>query len=160
MIRPAAPADVPVIYQMIRDLAQYERALAEVSGTAEDLLGSLFGPHPAVFAHVAEHDGTVAGFALWFLNYSTWQCRSGIYLEDLYVRPELRGCGYGRQLLAELAALCVDRGYGRLDWAVLDWNEPAIGFYDRIGAQAKAEWTIRRLSGDSLRALAASRIST
>lgn len=157
MIRTAAPADVPVIYQMIRELAQYERALTEVSGTEEDLAGSLFGSPPAVFAHVAEHEGTIAGFALWFLNYSTWQCRSGIYLEDLYVRPHLRGHGYGRALLAELAALCVERGYGRLDWAVLDWNEPAIGFYDRIGAQAKAEWTIRRLSGDSLHALAASR---
>ena len=127
MIRPATPADVPAIYQMIRDLADYERALPEVTGTQQDLHQSLFGPGPVVFAHVAEHDGQVAGFALWFLNYSTWQCRPGIYLEDLYVRPEFRGGGYGRLLLTELAALCAERGYGRLDWAVLDWNERPAG---------------------------------
>lgn len=157
MIRPARPADVPAIYQLIRDLAEYERALPEVTGTRADLQESLFGPDPAVFAHVAEHDGEVAGFALWFLNYSTWQCQHGIYLEDLYVRPDLRGAGYGRQLLAELAALCVERGYGRLDWAVLDWNEPARGFYRRLGATRQDEWTINRLAGGALRDLAASR---
>jgi GNAT superfamily N-acetyltransferase len=157
VIRSARPADVPAIYQLIRDLADYERALDEVTGTEEELRESLFGPQPAVFAHIAEHDGAVAGFALWFLNYSTWTGRAGIYLEDLYVRPEVRGYGYGRKLLAELAAVCVSRGYERLDWAVLDWNVPAIGFYDRLGAEAKSDWTTRRLTGTALHDLAATR---
>jgi GNAT superfamily N-acetyltransferase len=159
MIRRARPADVPAIHRLIRDLAEYERSLPEVTGTAEDLDRSLFGPDPAVFAHVAEHDGEIAGFALWFLNYSTWVGRHGIYLEDLYVRPELRGSGYGRQLLAELAALCRERGYGRLEWWVLDWNEPARGFYERLGARPMDEWTVHRLSGAALRDLAAARDS-
>jgi GNAT superfamily N-acetyltransferase len=159
MIRPARPDDVPVIYQLIRDLAEYERSLPEVAGTQHDLHWSLFGPDPAVFAHVAEHEGAVAGFALWFLNYSTWTGRHGIYLEDLYVRPELRGSGYGRQLLAELAALCVERGYARLEWWVLDWNEPARGFYDKLGAARMDEWTVHRLTGQALAELAASRSS-
>jgi GNAT superfamily N-acetyltransferase len=157
MIRRARPDDVPAIYQLIRDLAEYERALPAVTGTQEDLHASLFAPEPAVFAHVAEHEGAVAGFALWFLNYSTWLGRHGIYLEDLYVRPELRGSGYGRQLLAALAALCVERGYGRLEWWVLDWNEPARGFYDKLGATPMDEWTVHRLTGDALATLAASR---
>ncbi len=155
MIRRAAPADVPAIYQLIRDLAEYERAADEVAGSPEQLSGSLFGPQPAVFAHVAEHEGTVVGFALWFLNYSTWLGRHGIYLEDLYVRPELRGHGYGRALLAELAALCVQRGYGRLEWWVLDWNTPARGFYESLGAAAMDQWTVHRLTGQPLAALAA-----
>jgi GNAT superfamily N-acetyltransferase len=157
MIRAARPADVPAIYQLILDLAEYERSAPEVTGTQEDLHRSLFGPEPAVFAHVAEHDGKVVGFALWFLNYSTWLCQHGIYLEDLYVAPELRGHGLGRALLAELAALCVERGYDRLQWWVLDWNEPALGFYARLGARPMNEWTVHRLTGEPLRALAASR---
>jgi GNAT superfamily N-acetyltransferase len=157
MIRPARPDDVPAIYQMIRDLAEYERSLDQVTGTEDDVRRSLFGPEPAVFAHVAEHEGRIGGFALWFLNYSTWRCQHGIYLEDLYVAPELRGLGLGRALLAELAALCVERGYGRLEWWVLDWNEPALGFYARIGAIPMDEWTVHRLTGEPLRALAASR---
>jgi GNAT superfamily N-acetyltransferase len=159
MIRPARPDDVPAIYQLIRDLAEYEQALPEVTGTQQDLHVSLFGSDPAVFAHVAEHQGEVAGFALWFLNYSTWTGRHGIYLEDLYVRPELRGAGYGRQLLAELAALCIERGYARLEWWVLDWNEPARGFYGKLGATRMDEWTVNRLTGPALAALAASRSS-
>jgi len=155
VIRPATPADVPAIYQLIRDLAAYERGLHEVTGTEADLYQSLFGADPAVFAHVAEEDGVVAGFALWFRNYSTWLGRPGIYLEDLYVRPELRGRGLGRALLAELAALCVERGYGRLEWWVLDWNAPARGFYAALGAVAMDEWTVHRLTGEPLRALAA-----
>lgn len=154
MIRAAGPADVPAIYQLIRDLADYERALAEVTGTEDELFRSLFGPTPAVFAHVAEHEGTVVGFALWFLNYSTWLCQHGIYLEDLYVTPELRGHGYGRALLAELAALCVQRGYGRLEWWVLDWNTPARGFYSSLGARPMDEWTVHRLTGQALADLA------
>jgi GNAT superfamily N-acetyltransferase len=110
-----------------------------------------------VFAHVADHDGRIVGFALWFLNFSTWLCRHGIYLEDLYVTPEMRGHGIGRQLLAELAALCVERGYGRLEWWVLDWNEPAIGFYRSLGATAMDEWTVYRLTGHALANLAAGR---
>lgn len=157
MIRPARPDDVPAIWQLIRDLAEYERSLPEVTATQADLHSSLFGPDPAVFAHVAEHEGEVAGFALWFLNYSTWTGRHGIYLEDLYVRPDLRGTGYGRQLLAELAALCVERGYARLEWWVLDWNKPARGFYEKLGAIRMDEWTVHRLTGAALAALAASR---
>jgi GNAT superfamily N-acetyltransferase len=162
MIRPATEADVPVIYQLIRDLAEYERSLPEVTGTQQQLHDALFAPppfatQPAVFAHVAEHEGLLAGFALWFLNFSTWQCRHGIYLEDLYVRQDLRGHGYGRQLLAALAALCVERGYGRLDWAVLDWNEPTIGFYRSLGALALDDWKTFRLTGQALANLAAGR---
>jgi GNAT superfamily N-acetyltransferase len=157
VIRQARPADVPAIYQLIRDLADYERALNEVTGTQEDLHRSLFGPQAAVFAHVAEHDGQIGGFALWFLNYSTWLCQHGIYLEDLYVKPGLRGLGLGRALLAELAALCVERGYGRLEWWVLDWNEPARGFYASLGAGSMDDWTVHRLTGHALAELAASR---
>ena len=157
LIRPARPADVPAIYQLILDLAEYERSAHEVTGTLHDLHRSLFGPEPAVFAHVAEHEGKVGGFALWFLNYSTWLCQHGIYLEDLYVTPELRGQGLGQALLAELAALCVERGYGRLEWWVLDWNEPARGFYTRLRARPMDEWTVHRLTGEPLQALAASR---
>jgi GNAT superfamily N-acetyltransferase len=157
VIRPARAADVPTIYQLIRDLADYEHALPEVTGTEDDLHRSLFGPKPAVYAHVAEHEGQVGGFALWFLNYSTWVGQHGIYLEDLYVKPELRGLGLGRALLAELAALCVERGYGRLEWWVLDWNEPARGFYASMGATSMDEWTVHRLTGHALAELAASR---
>jgi GNAT superfamily N-acetyltransferase len=157
MIRPARPADVPAIYRMIRDLAEYERSLPEVTGTEEDLRQSLFGPDPKIFAHLAEYSGQVAGFALWFVNYSTWTGRHGIYLEDLYVAPDLRGHGLGRALLAELAALCVERGYARVEWWVLDWNEPALGFYTAIGAVPMSEWTVHRLTGEPLRAMAASR---
>jgi GNAT superfamily N-acetyltransferase len=157
VIRAAAPADVPGIYQLVRDLAEYERALEHVTGAQDDLGAALFGPEPAVFAYVAEHEGRLAGFALWFLNFSTWQCQHGVYLEDLYVRPELRGHGYGRQLLAELAALCVERGYGRLDWNVLDWNEPSIGFYRSLGAVSLDDWVTFRLAGPALAQVAAAR---
>lgn len=157
MIRRVRPDDIPAIYQLIRELAEYERSLPEVTGTQDQLHESLFGPDPAVFAHVAEHEGRIAGFALWFLNYSTWLCSHGIYLEDLYVTPELRGHGIGKALLAELADLCVRRGYGRLEWWVLDWNEPARGFYRSLGAVAMDEWTVHRLTGQALAELAASR---
>ena len=120
MIRPARAADVPVIYQLIRDLAGYEKALPEVTGTEQDLRQALLADSPAVFVHVAEHDGEVVGFALWFLNFSTWAGQHGIYLEDLYVRPDMRRFGLGRALLAELARICVERGYARLEWWVLD----------------------------------------
>jgi GNAT superfamily N-acetyltransferase len=154
MIRPARPADVPVIYQLIRDLAAYEKALPEVTGTEQDLRRALLADPPAVFAHVAEHDGEVVGFALWFLNFSTWAGKHGIYLEDLYVRPDMRRFGLGRALLAELARICVERDYPRLEWWVLDWNQPARAFYAALGAAEMDEWTVHRLTGPALRALA------
>jgi GNAT superfamily N-acetyltransferase len=154
MIRPARPQDVPAIHQLIRELADYEKSLDQVTATEEDLRRSLFAGQPAIFAHVAEQDGAVAGFALWFLNYSTWLGQHGIYLEDLYVTPAVRSSGLGRALLAELARICVQRGYGRLEWVVLDWNEPARGFYRSLGAVATDEWTGHRLAGPALRALA------
>jgi GNAT superfamily N-acetyltransferase len=155
MIRPAQPADVPAIHQLIRDLASYEKSLPEVTATEDDLRRALLADLPAVFAHVAEHGGQVAGFALWFLSFSTWEGRHGIYLEDLYVRPDLRRLGLGRALLAELARICVARGYARLEWSVLDWNSPARAFYASLGAAEMDEWTVHRLTGAALQAVAA-----
>ena len=154
MIRPARPSDAADIHRLVRELADYERSADQVAATEDDLRRALFGEQPAVFALVAEHEGAVAGFALWFLNYSTWTGRHGIYLEDLYVTPGLRGYGYGRALLAELARICVERGYGRLEWSVLDWNASAIGFYASLGAVPMDEWTVHRLVGPALLALA------
>jgi GNAT superfamily N-acetyltransferase len=154
MIRPARPGDVAEIHRLISELADYEKSLDQVVVTQDELRQSLFGERPAVFAHVAEHDGVVGGLALWFLNYSTWTGRHGIYLEDLYVRPALRGHGYGTALLAELARICVERGYARLEWAVLDWNAPAIGFYRSLGAAVMDNWTVHRMAGPALLALA------
>lgn len=154
-IRGATPGDVPDILAMIRELAEYERALDEVLATEDLLDAALFGPDPGVFALIAETpDGTVVGFALWFRNFSTWLGRHGVYLEDLYVRPAYRGQGYGKALLVELARICLDRGYGRLEWWVLDWNEPALRFYRSIGALAMDEWTVQRVTGQTLRDLA------
>lgn len=155
MIREATPEDVQAIHNMIVELAVYEKEPNAVLATADDLRGILFGSNPALFAHVAEDDGgNVVGFALWFLNYSTWLGKHGIYLEDLYVKPDHRGSGYGKELLAHLAHICVTRGYGRLEWCVLDWNDPARGFYESIGAQALTEWIPYRVTGDQLTALA------
>jgi GNAT superfamily N-acetyltransferase len=153
-IRPAGPRDIPVIGRLIRELADYEHALDQVELTEEGLGAALLAPAPAVFAHVAEYRGTVAGFALWYVSFSTWTGH-GIYLEDLFVSPEVRGAGLGRALLAELAGICADRGYQRLEWAVLDWNAPALAFYDALGAQSLDDWRIRRLSGTALSDLAA-----
>lgn len=158
MIRPARPDDVPVIHRLVCDLAEYEREPEAVVASEADFKEALFGAHPAAFAHVAVHSedtggDTVAGFALWFRNFSTWTGRHGIYLEDLYVRPELRGRGYGRALLTELAAVCVERGYTRLEWSVLDWNKPSIEFYRSLGANPMEEWTVYRLDGAALAAL-------
>ncbi|MEU6039480.1 GNAT family N-acetyltransferase [Actinomadura sp. NPDC047616] len=157
MIRPAAPEDVPAILTLVRRLADYERALHEVKATEDDLREHLFGPQPRVFAHVAEHEGEVVGFALWFLTFSTWLGRHGIYLEDLYVSPSVRGRGYGKALLAELARIAVERGYGRVEWSVLNWNTPAIGFYKALGAQPQDEWTVYRLTGRALEDLGGGR---
>jgi GNAT superfamily N-acetyltransferase len=153
MIRPATPDDVPTIHRLVHELATYERAPDEVKATEDDFRTALFGPEPKVFAHVAEHEGEVVGFALWFLSFSTWLGRHGIYLEDLFVSPEMRGHGYGRQLLTELARIAEERGYGRVEWSVLNWNTPAIGFYKSLGARPQDEWTVYRLTGDPLREL-------
>jgi GNAT superfamily N-acetyltransferase len=155
MIRPAKPADVAEIHAMVRELAEYEKALDEAKATPGQLHDALFGENPSVFAHIAEDDaGDVVGFALWFLNFSTWTGMHGIYLEDLYVRPSARGTGYGKALLAQLARICVERGYTRLEWSVLDWNAPAIAVYRSQGAVPMDEWTVHRLTGDALRAMA------
>ncbi|MFI2348671.1 GNAT family N-acetyltransferase [Streptomyces sp. NPDC019443] len=151
MIRHATPADVPEIHRMIRELAEYEKALEEARASEEQLHEALFGERPAAFAHIAETaDGEIAGYSLWFLNFSTWRGVHGIYLEDLYVRPGLRGGGYGKALLAELARICVERGYERLEWSVLDWNLSAIEFYKSLGAVSMSEWTVNRLTDDAL----------
>jgi GNAT superfamily N-acetyltransferase len=154
-IRPARPADVALIHGFIRDLAAYENLLHEVEATAADTARVLFGDNPRAFCDIAEIDGEAVGFALWFYNLSTFAGRYGLYLEDLFVRPEARGRGAGKALLAALARRCVDEGLARLEWTVLDWNAPSIAFYDRLGAAAKSEWIIRRLTGDALVQLAA-----
>jgi GNAT superfamily N-acetyltransferase len=147
-IRPAVPGDVPEIVAMIRELATYEREPSAVVATAEGLHAALFADSPAVFCHVAFVDGEAAGFALWFLNFSTWLGRHGIYLEDLFVRPSHRGLGLGRALLTTLTSIAAERGYGRVEWSVLDWNEPAQAFYRTLGAEPMDEWTVWRLTGD------------
>jgi len=154
MIRPAVPADVPALVQLIRDLAEYEKAPEEAVATEARVHEALFGSAPAVFCDVAEVDGTVVGMAIWFTSFSTWLGRQGIYLEDLFVSPSHRGEGHGKALLATLARRCVERGYGRLEWSVLDWNTPAIDFYVGLGAVGMDGWTVHRLSGGPLAALA------
>ena len=158
-IREATPADVPEILAMIHELADYEEAPHEVVATPGLLREALFGPEPAVYALMAEDDetGAVVGFALWFRNFSTWLGRHGVYLEDLYVRPSHRGHGYGKALLQDLARIAVERGYGRFEWWVLDWNTPAIDFYRSIDAVPMDEWTVYRVTGDALGRLAAGR---
>ena len=157
MIRPAKPEDVAEIHAMVRELADYEKSLDQAKATPRQLHEALFGERPAVFAHIAEDDGGRGlGFALWFLNYSTWTGVHGIYLEDLYVRPAARGAGYGKALLAQLARICVERGYQRLEWSVLDWNEPALAVYRSQGAVPMDGWTVHRLTGDALAAMAGS----
>ncbi|MDX6362142.1 MAG: hypothetical protein QOC85_1145 [Streptomyces sp.] len=150
MIRTATPADVPVIRSMIRELAEYEKVVHEARASEEQLREALFGDRPAAFAHIAEEAGEPVGFALWFLNFSTWRGVHGIYLEDLYVRPQARGGGHGKALLTELARICVERGYERLEWAVLNWNRPSIDFYEALGARPQDEWTVYRLTDDAL----------
>ena len=153
-IRAGELADVPLIAELIRALARYEKLEHEVVLTEEKLTDSLFGERPYAETLIAENDGEAVGFALFFHNYSTFLAQAGIYLEDLFVRPEHRGAGVGRMLLGRLAQLAADRGCGRLEWAVLDWNVDAIRFYERLGAKPNAEWTVYRLTGDRLRDLA------
>ncbi len=155
-VRRALATDVPAMVGLVHDLAEYEKAPQACTLTEAQLSAALFGPSPAVFAHVAEHEGEVVGCAIWFLNYSTWDGVHGIYLEDLYVRPEARGTGLGRALVAALAAEAVTHGYSRVSWSVLTWNTPSIEFYRSLGATAQDEWTGYRLAGKELSALAAS----
>jgi GNAT superfamily N-acetyltransferase len=153
MIREIEERDVEAVVALVHELAEYERAAQHCHLTAAQLRAALCGPAPALFGHVAEVDGVVVGCALWFLNFSTWRGVHGLYLEDLFVQPVHRGAGLGRALLARLAAVCAERGLGRLEWAVLDWNAPSIGFYRALGAVAMDEWTVFRLDGDALAAL-------
>jgi GNAT superfamily N-acetyltransferase len=153
-VRPAVAADGDLILRFIRDLAAYEKLLDDVRATRDDITVALFGDNPKAFCDIAEIDGRPVGFALWFYNFSTFVGRHGIYLEDLFVRPEARGSGAGKALLANLARRCVDENLGRLEWAVLDWNAPSIAFYDSLGAAAMDEWIVRRMTGEALRKLA------
>jgi len=155
-IRPATIVDVPIILQLIRDLATYERAPSEVAATEEQLVDVLFGERPVAEVLLAFEDEMPIGFAVFFHNFSTWVGRPGLYLEDLFVKPEARGKGYGRALLIHLAKIARDRGCGRMEWAVLDWNEPAIRFYKKIGAVPMKEWRIFRLTTDGIAKLAQS----
>ncbi|MDI3243466.1 GNAT family N-acetyltransferase [Arthrobacter sp. AL08] len=158
VIRAARANDVPAILQMIQELAIYEKEPDAVRNTPELLTEVLFGETPRVFASMAENEnGEVEGFALWFLNYSTWEGVYGIYLEDLYVRPESRGEGHGKALLQHLASTAVERGYARVEWSVLDWNEPSINFYRNLGAAPMSEWSTFRLTGGALEAFGGSR---
>ncbi len=153
-VRPARPQDVPEVLALIRALADYERAADQVETSEADLTAALFAPTPAVFAHLAEVDDQVVGMAVWFVTFSTWTGRHGIWLEDLFVLPDARGRGAGLALLATLAAECRARGYRRLEWSVLDWNTPALDFYRSWGATPMDEWTVHRVQGAALRALA------
>jgi len=152
-IRSARRDEALVILQLIKDLAEYEKAPDEVDTTEKEILETIFADNPKVFCDFVEVNGDVAGMAIWFLNYSTWQGKHGIYLEDLYVKPEYRGRGFGKALLQHLASICNQRGYGRFQWWVLDWNSPAIEFYRSLGAEAMSEWTVYRVTGDPLRKL-------
>jgi GNAT superfamily N-acetyltransferase len=153
-LRAATPADVPVILRLVRDLAEYERAPRAVVATEEDFLRHGFGEKPRFSVLLAEEDGQVAGFALWFFTFSTWLGRPGLYLEDLFVRPELRGRGIGKAMMVELAGIAVREECGRFEWSVLDWNQPSIDFYRSLGARLMEEWVVCRLEGEPLRSLA------
>jgi GNAT superfamily N-acetyltransferase len=152
-IRPGERADVPVIAELIRGLARFEKLEHEVKMTEDQLAANLFGERRYAETLIAEDDGAPVGFALFFHNFSTFLAKPGIYLEDLFVVPEHRGSGIGRAMLKELARLAVERGCGRLEWAVLDWNRDAIGFYERLGARPNSDWTVYRLAGEALSAL-------
>jgi len=149
-IRLAQPADIADIHRLIYELAVYEKAPEQMVATVDQINTSLFKENPVAFAHVAVVDEKIVGIALWFLNYSTWLGKPGVYLEDLFVQPEYRGHGIGKSFMKILAQLCIERGYERFQWWVLDWNEPSIEFYKSLGAVAMDEWTVFRLSGDAL----------
>lgn len=154
MIREAKISDVPAIYQLIIDLAVYEKEPDAVIASPDDIKENLFGANPVAFCHVAEVDGKVVGIAIWFLNYSTWLGKPGIYLEDLFVQPEYRGHGIGKGFMKTLAQLCIERGYERFQWWVLNWNTPSIDFYKSLGAIPMDDWTVFRLYGDALKKFA------
>jgi GNAT superfamily N-acetyltransferase len=154
IIRPVRPGEAALVLGFIRELADYERLLDQVEADEADVEALLFVPNPRAFCDIAEVDGRPVGFALWFYNVSTFKGRCGIYLEDLFVRPEARGKGAGKALLANLARRCLEERLGRLEWAVLDWNAPSIAFYDSIGAATLDDWIIRRVSGEALERLA------
>jgi GNAT superfamily N-acetyltransferase len=153
-IRLAKPDEVNEIHRLIYELAVYEKAPEQMVATIDQINGSLFSDKPVAFCHVAEVDGKIVGIALWFLNYSTWLGKPGIYLEDLFVQPEYRGHGIGKGFMKTLAQLCIERGYERFQWWVLDWNEPSIDFYKSLGAVPMDEWTVFRLSGGALKKFA------
>lgn len=153
-IRPATRGDASILLGFIRELAIYEKAEHEVAATVETIEQSIFGPQSVTQALICEKDGQVIGMAIWFFNYSTWQARNGLYLEDLYVTPSARGFGAGKALLQRLAQIALENGCGRFEWSVLDWNEPAIKVYDAIGAEPQNEWIRYRLAGDALAAFA------
>ena len=155
-IRPANVADIPLILQLIRDLATYERAPNDVTATEEQLGRVLFGDKPSAEVLLGFENQSPVGFAVFFHNFSTWLGRPGLYLEDLFVQPEKRGCGYGRALLVHLARIARERGCGRMEWAVLDWNDPAIQFYRKLGAAPMGDWTVFRLTSDGISKLAQS----
>jgi GNAT superfamily N-acetyltransferase len=155
-IRPARPGEAALALQFVRELAEYEKLAHEVEATEAMIDAALFGDNPRVFCDFAEWNGEAVGFALWFLNFSTFSGRAGIYLEDLFVRPEHRHKGIGKALMSHLAARCIENGWTRLQWAVLDWNTPSIDFYKSLGAVLLDEWTGCRVSGDALRRLAKS----
>jgi GNAT superfamily N-acetyltransferase len=154
MIRTATASDVPTILELIRELATYEREPDAVEATEELIRDALFGASPVASCHVAELEGEVVGFALWYVTFSTWKGVAGLWLEDLFVRPEARGHGFGKALLQALAGVCVERGYARFEWWVLDWNVDAQGFYRSLGARPEDDWTVWRVDGSALAALA------
>ena len=149
-IRPARPADSGLIYSLVRELADYERLTHEVDSTEDQIAAALFGAQPRLFCHLAEWDGEPVGFALWFLNFSTFRGRHGLYLEDIFVRPALRGKGIGKALMRHLAQHCVDNNLARFEWTVLEWNKPSIEFYRSIGANLLEDWRVCRMSGEAL----------
>ena len=155
-LRPAVPADAPLIIDFIRELATFERDLDAVAATEADIIRHAFGEHPLVKVTIADWDGRPAGFALWYLNFSTWEGKPGIYLEDLFVRPAFRRLGIGRALLRHLAATAAENGWTRFVWQVLDWNTPAIEFYETLGARQMRSWITCRVEGDAIRRLACS----
>lgn len=158
VIRPATPADIPLILSLIRELAEYERAPDQARATPEQMRRHLFGAgeaEPRVHCLIAESEGKPAGFALYFFNFSSWTGRPGLYLEDLFVRPSLRGRGTGNALLRRLAGIALERGCARMEWSVINWNEPAIRFYKRLGAEPMSAWTVHRMNEDVIRRVAA-----